>query len=208
MTRFASALNQTEADANAVTMCVMVSLDFASGVLNLHDGIGTITDSFASPTVSYLGVGAFGGIEGAVQDSLSVIARPIKLTLTGVDSAVISESMASTYQGRDAVIYLGFVRNGQLIAAPETLWEGRMDYMEIEFGKDSGTIRVNCEHRLRREPRIARYTAEDQKIDYPTDTFFDLLSKIQGFKSQWGDERTEYGRRASPPSKYIEGVAD
>ena len=202
MTRFVSALNQAEAEAEAVTMCLMVTLDFVSGSLSLHDGIGTITDTFSSPNVTYLGVGAFGSIEGSVQDSLSVIARPIKLVLTGVDSAVVSEAMTTAYQGRDVVVSIGFVRNGEFIAAPEAIWEGRMDYLEISFSEGSASISVSCEHRLRREPRISRYTQEDQQVAYPTDTFFHLVHVIPGFRSQWGNERTWYGGGNVTPELY------
>lgn len=200
MTRFVSALNQAEAEVESVTMCLMVSLDFVSGTLNLHDGIGTITDTFSSPSVTYLGVGAFGSIEGNVQDSLAVIARPIKLMLTGVDAAVVSEAMTTAYQGRDVTVSIGFVRGGELIAAPEAIWEGRMDSLEISFSQGAASISVSCEHRLRREPRIARYTQEDQQTTYPTDTFFHLVHVIPGFRSQWGNERTWYGGGSIDPA--------
>lgn len=192
MTRFTSAINQTEATQISVTMCLMVDAYFASGTLSLHDGIGTITDTFSSPNVTYLGVGAFGSVDGNVQDSLSVIARPIKLSLTGVDSAVISEAMTTVYQGRDIALSLGFSRNGALIAAPQVVWEGRMDNLEVEFGLGTASVTLSCEHRLRREPRIARYTDEDQRILYPNDRFFRYLNYIQGFKSQWGDRPTAF----------------
>ena len=201
MTRYVSATNQTAGEQPSVVMAVLVSLDFTSGELNVHDGVGTITDTLSSPNRAYLGVGQFGGIDGSVQDSLEVIARPIKLTLTGVDSSVINSAMTEDYQGRDVLISLGYIQNGSLIAAPEVLWEGRMDYLEVEMGMESGTVRVNCESRLRREPRIARYTSEDQKLAYPTDKFFDLVPYIQGFKSQWGNRTTTL---TSEPSRWQE----
>ena len=202
MTRFVSALNQTEADKPSVTMCLMVDLHFVSGTLSLHDGVGTLVDSFSSPNVTYLGVGAFGSIDGAVQDSLEVIARPLKLGLTGVDSAIINEAMVVGYQGRPVTISIGFVNDGELIAAPQVVWEGKMDYMQLSFGEGSASISLNCEHRLRREPRIARYTQEDQQLAHPTDTFFHLVHVIPGFRSQWGSERTWYGGGNVTPQLY------
>jgi len=192
MTRFTSAINQTEATQSAVTMCRMMNCYYSSGTLSLRGGIGTISDTFSSPNVTYLGVGAFGSIDGSVQDSLSVIARPIRLTLTGVDSAVISEAMTTVYQGNDVTLSLGFVKDGALIAAPQVVWEGRMDNMEAEFGQGSASVTLSCEHRLRREPRISRYTDEDQRILYPNDRFFRYINYIQGFKSQWGARPTSF----------------
>ena len=199
MTRFVSTVNQTESEKPSIVMSVFVDLDFSSGHLRLHDGIGTIVDDFASPTVSYLGVGKFGGIDGAVMDSTDVIAKPIKLSLTGVDSAVISSAMTEDYQGRAVVIYLGFVNGGALVSSLQSVWEGRMDYLGIELSEGTGTISVNCEHRLRREPRIARYTDEDQQTAHSGDTFFHLLPHIQGFKSQWGDKPSQFTAGGSIP---------
>ena len=193
MTRFVSSTNATEAAQPSIVMTVLVDLDFSSGNLRVHDGVGTLVMD-TSPQQTFLGVGQFGGIEGAVQDSLEVIARPVKLSLTGVDSSLITSAMTEDYQGRQAIIYLGFLdtTTRTFIDTPETIWEGRMDYMEVEMGRESGTIRVNCEHRLRKEPRISRYTNEDQQIAYPGDTFFKYLPNIQGFKSQWGDKATAF----------------
>ena len=192
MTRFVSTTNQTEADQPSVTMCVMVSLDFTTGVLYLHDGVGTIIDSYSSPSVTYLGVGSFGSVDGSVQDSLSVIAKPVKLSLSGVDSSIITSAMTTDYQGRDVTISIGFLQNGSLIAAPQVVWEGRMDYLNIQYGPGTASITISCEHRLRREPRIARYTDEDQQVAYDGDTFFHLMPYIQGFKSQWGDKPSQF----------------
>ena len=81
----------------------------------------------------------------------------------------------------------------KLVADPQVVWEGKMDHMVISFSNETASISMNCEHRLRREPRIARYTQEDQQLAYPTDTFFHLVHVIPGFRSQWGSERTWYG---------------
>jgi len=208
MSRFVSSTNETESAQTSIRMAVMVDLDFSSGNLLVHDGVGTVTDSFASPTAEYLGVGQFGGIDGSVQDSLEVIARPIRLVLSGVDSALITSAMTEDYQGRAVVIYLGFIdtETNVLLDAPEAIWEGRMDYMEVDLGDSSSTIRINCEHRLRREPRIARYTDEDQQIAYSGDVFFNLTSYIQGFKSQWGDKPSAFvstsGTSSTPGRNY------
>lgn len=192
MSRYVSATNQTESEKPSVTMCLLVTLDFASGPLNVHDGLGNLVDTFASPAVTYIGVGSFGSVDGTVNDSLELIARPLKLSLSGVDSAVIAAAMETDYQGRSITLSKGYLQNGALIAAPAVVWEGRMDYMEISFGHGAGSISVNCEHRLRKEPRIARYTSEDQQIAHAGDTFFDLVPFIAGFKSQWGDKPSQF----------------
>src|SRR5690606_26812575 len=120
------------------------------------DGIGTLTWG----SNDYSGVGAFGGIDIA-EESIDLIARPIKLTLSGVPDNQLPADLVGTaldevYQNRQAILYFGLVDNdsNQLIATPEILWEGVMDNMVVKLAEGHGSITLNCEHRLRREPRI------------------------------------------------------
>jgi hypothetical protein len=188
MSRFASALNEAAAAGNSVKLFVACDLDFVSGHVRAHDGIGTISWGGNS----YDGLGKFGGIEVA-DESIDLIARPLKLTLSGVPEASLPAPLVATaldevYQGRAAILYLGLWNDtaGALIDTPEILWEGFMDHMIVTLAEGSGAIALNCEHRLRREPRIARYTDADQQLAYPGDRFFDLVPKIAGFKGKWG----------------------
>lgn len=190
MTRFASATNSTEAAKNAVRLFVAVDLDFASGHVRVHDGIGQI----AWGGNTYEGIGQFGGIE-AVSESTDVIARPLSLTLSGVDSSLVSVTMTEVYQNRQATIFVGFVNESTnaVVATPETAWEGRMNQMTLSAAGGAANIRLTCEHRLRREPRIARYTNEDQQLLFSGDKFFDLVPSIKGFVARWGDRDAGYG---------------
>lgn len=193
MTRFALTANATAAAARRVTMAVFVELDFASGYVRAHDGIGPIT--FGGNT--YLGVGQFGGIEVA-EEAVEVIAKPLKLKLSGVDSTLVSSTMTEVYQNRSVTVYLGFMdEDSQLIGTPETVWEGRMNQMSISLTGGDATISLTCEHRLRREPRIARFTDADQKLVHPGDRFFDLLHTIPGYAGKWGQKDVRGGRGGS-----------
>ncbi len=192
MTRFASSSNATEAAKVAVQIRLMVALDFASGFVRAHDGVGPIV--FGGNT--YTGIGVFGSIE-SVSEDIDVIARPLRMTLSGIDSSLITTAMTEEYQGRSATIYLAFVNpeTNALVDTPETVWEGRMDSMSIEISRGQATINLSCEPRLRREPRIARYSSEDQQLAYATDTFFDLVMTIPTFKGFWGARTSQYGNQ-------------
>jgi hypothetical protein len=188
MTRFDSALNEAAAARSSVKLFIACDLDFSSGHVRAHDGIGTI----AWGGNSYDGLGKFGGIEVA-EESIDLIARPVRLSLSGVPEASLPAALVSTaldevYQGRSAILYLGLADNdtNELVDTPEILWEGMMDQMAVRLSEGSGSISLNCEHRLRRAPRIARYTNEDQQLIYPGDRFFDLVPKIAGYKAKWG----------------------
>jgi len=75
VTRFASATNSTEAAKNAVRMFAAVALDFSSGFVRVHDGIGDI----AWGGNTYYGIGQFGNIE-AVTESIEILPRHIHRT--------------------------------------------------------------------------------------------------------------------------------
>jgi len=184
VTRFASATNSTEADKKAIRMFIAVALDFTSGMVRVHDGLGSITWGGNS----YEGVGTLGGIE-QVDESVEVIARPLSLTLSGVETSLVSTAMTETYQNRTVTIYLGFLdeTTNAVIDTPEVSWEGRMNQMSISSSDGGAAIRLTCEHRLRREMRIARYTNEDQQLLHSGDRFFDLVTSIKGFVSKWGE---------------------
>jgi hypothetical protein len=130
------------------------------------------------------------------------VARGIKLSLSGVDSTFVVPTMTEVYQNRDVTMYLGFVSQttGALIATPETIWEGRMNQMMFKLNNGSAVVELTCEHRLRREPRIARYTDEDQKLLYSGDRFFDLMYAIPGFISKWGARDATYGGSLIQPN--------
>jgi hypothetical protein len=189
MDRFVSAANRNEAAKAAISLVVMVDLDFASGMIRAHDGGGTLTWDGND----YLGVGQFGAVADVTED-LTNIARPVRLTLSGVDPSLVSTTMTETYQNRSVTLYLAFIESesNTIIAAPEIVWEGRMDTMKLSVSQGSAVIELNCEHRLRREPRISRYTNEEQQVAHPGDRFFDLLTTIKDYPGRWGDKAVFY----------------
>jgi hypothetical protein len=188
MSRFDSALNEAASERSSVRLFVACDLDFDSGHYRAHDGIDTITWG----GYSYEGIGGFGGLDIA-EESIDVVARAVKLTLSGVPenqlpAEAVGTALDEVYQGRAATLYLGLKDNdtNALIDTPEILWEGMMDQMTVKLGEGVGTVTLSCEHRLRRAPRIARYTNEDQQLAYSGDRFFDLVPKIAGYKGKWG----------------------
>ena len=197
MSRIVSTTNATEADKLSIVAVVMADLDFVSGIVRVHDGSGSL--SFGGNT--YSGVGQFGGID-VIDENIDIVARGIKLTLSGVDSVFVTPTMTEVYQNRDVTLYLGFVNQatGALLDTPETIWEGRMNQMSFRIDKGVASIELTCEHRLRREPRIARYSDEDQRVLFAGDRFFDLMFAIQGFVGKWGARDSYYGGGGRPVS--------
>jgi hypothetical protein len=184
VSRWVSATNQAFAEAQNVLMCLAADLDFASGAVRCHDGIGTIQINGQD----YSGLGTLGTVDG-LEESFEVIARPVTLNLSAEASAISNALNESTsYQGRRATLYLAIYNPNthQLADTPETVWEGVMSQMTIVLEPKNSRIELVCEHRLRRDPRIARYTDADQQLAYSGDRFFDLVGKIKGFRGTWG----------------------
>ncbi|MGA0894241.1 MAG: hypothetical protein ACO3S5_06415 [Ilumatobacteraceae bacterium] len=214
MSRLVEALNAAEADKAAVTLVVMVEILYDSGPIRVHDGIGDLSlteyllmedgDNLLaedndlltteSDILPFLGIGELGTID-SVEENIEVIARQVTMTLSGMDSALLTPALGEPYQNRPVTIYLGFINpdTGRLIATPEVIWEGRINQQTITLLKGEATLTMTCEHRLRREPRIARYTNADQEVAFPGDRFFDLLPTIEGFVGKWGQRDVGFG---------------
>jgi|SRR5882672_2540314 len=198
MTRVVGSNNSAALASESLVGCVLAFMDFPAAVggpLYLSDGFTEVT--YAGQVYSPLG--QFAGIE-LVEETMDSIARPIKLILSGVDANIVAAAQVAGYQNREVIVYVGIIDKqlGTFIDAPEIAWEGRMDFMAFEIDKGTGKVTLNCEHRLRREPKIARYTDVDQQQLHPGDTFFNFLTTISGFRAQWGDQHMTYGGPARP----------
>ena len=191
MTRIVSSLNATATAGLTVGLVVLADLDFLSGHIRVHDGVGPL--AFGGNT--YSGVGTFGGIEGGVVESVDFVARPLTLKLSGVDASLVTTTMTEVYQNRTASLYVGLLdlNSALLVDTPELCWEGRMDTMRLEINQGVAVITLACEHRLYREPRIARYTDQDEQLAYSGDVFFNQLSNIPMSTSNWGAEAVSFG---------------
>jgi hypothetical protein len=215
----------TEVDKPSVTMAVLVELNYDSGTIRVHDGVGLIvfgnylfTEASENLTdeannklideedpVTFLGVGELGSIE-TVEENIEVIARSVTLTVSGLDASLLSSALTENYQNRTVKIYLAAINpdTGILVSSPQTIWEGRMNQQTVTLSKGEATITITCEHRLRREPRIARYTEADQNQIFSNDRFFDLVPNIEGFVSKWGARDASFSSAPGAPARETE----
>lgn len=182
MTRL-STNNATASQLKSLGLVVLCDLHFDSETLYVHDGFGAL----AANSRTYSGLGETGGVE-MIGEDLSNVAQPVRLTLSGVDSSYVSDVMTENCQGRQVTLWVGMwnVNSGAWYDPPFITWEGRMDYPQIEFGDKTATIRMNCEHRLMREPCVARYTDQDQQLAHAGDSFFNLQWMIALSTASWG----------------------
>lgn len=184
MTWFAAGANQSAATAAHAEAVDFVDLDFPSGHVRLHTRIGPIVWG----GFTWDGVGRLGGIEIGAEDAEL---RPVawRLTLSGVDAALVTAARAEDYHGRVVRLYRGWLDPATfaLVGTPERRRSGMMDSMQVTLGPNGGTITVNCESELARwqRPRGLLYTHESQQVIYAGDRGFDMVPTIQGRILSW-----------------------
>lgn len=166
-----------------VQPALFVQITFVNGPVNVWSGSGSITAN----GITYLGIGQFGGISNAEEGS-TILARGITLTLSGIDSTLLSDTINEYRLGLPVSVYLGAFSAGALIVNPVLVWSGRTDQPTITVGGDTATISIACESRLV-DMNVSverRYTSADQQLDYPDDNGFNFVNSIQSIVLYWG----------------------
>jgi hypothetical protein len=170
--------------ADVVRPVILVYLDFVSGIVRTHSSVGTIEWN----TQSWFGVGSLGGID-AVEEGSELEAYSLKLSVSGIDPAMLSTVLGEQYQGRDAIIYYGFLNEDQLtlIDAPMVLFRGTMDNAEITLGS-TGTVVININSRAVAwdKPKELRYNDATQQQLFPGDKGLSLVEAAASKEIEWG----------------------
>lgn len=181
--RTLTAAMQTALAEGTIRPVTLVRLDFASGIVAVHSGLGEL----AWNGDTYLGVGDLGRID-PIKESTDLRPYGVSMTLSGIPGEKISLALSEHYQGRDARIYLGLLDAGhRLIADPTLIWQGRMDVMPIEMG-ETATITVTGEGRMAdwHRPRVRRYNNEDQQARFPGDKGLEFVTAMVDKPIIWG----------------------
>jgi hypothetical protein len=159
-------------------------LEFDSGTLYLHNGVGSYT--WGSQT--WLGIGAVGQVSPLQEgDDLSPFA--VTLQLTAFDATVLNEAVNEEVFNRRVTIYVGLLDDsGVLTDTPFERWSGWMDSMPFELGGENDAITLQCESEMRffNQANGARFTDEDQQVRYSGDVGFEFLDQMIDANVKWG----------------------
>ena len=175
--------------AELVRPVTLVDLHFDladGGSLYLWSGMGQM--SYGGNT--YVGAGNLLSVSD-VQENTELSANGVTVVLSGIGEPLISKARDSDYQGRLLEVKLGALdESGDIISTPVVIFSGFMDVMKISSSGETATISLTVENRLIEfdRTRVRRNTAEDQKIDYPTDKGFEYVSQIQEKEIVWGNK--------------------
>ena len=168
----------------ALRPALFVEANFTSGPIYVWSGVGSII--WGGHT--WTGLGSLGNVS-MIEEGATVEAKGITLSLSGIDSALLTGILDEFQVGLPAIVSLGlFNVAGALIADPVGCFVGQMDQPTLDVTGTSATISINCESRLI-EMNVAvdrRYTNEDQQRDYPGDRGFEFVNSIQQAQIYWG----------------------
>lgn len=160
---------------------IALELQFDSGTVRLWNGYGDLVISGGT----YTGSGSFLSIS-SIEENAEIGAKGVSMTLSGLNSTILSYALNENYQYRVVNIYVGSI-SGATVSAYKA-FSGRMDVMTINEDAESCTISLTAESRLidLERPRVRRYTSEDQKALYPSDLGFDFVNSLQEASIKWG----------------------
>ena len=207
MSRVLSNAMKEMAVAKVVRPIFLVRMVFDSSQLNIWSGVGDI--SFDS--VTYTGLGDLLSISD-IKETSDISATGINVSLSGVKTSLIAIAKNQDYQGRELTVRLGaFNETGSLIADPVIIFSGFMDTMTIAEAGTYSTISIAVENKLVafERSKVRRYTAEDQKIDYPLklangndnpnyDAGFEFVTSIVQKEIFWGRPSPASGDVTNP----------
>jgi hypothetical protein len=181
----------TMAQAEIVRPAILCALDFAEGVVRLTSAPFDLTGDADGDGVAetYQGVGALGRIF-ALSEGAELQPYSGQLELSGVDPAMIALALGSHYQGRSVKLWLALLDVAHLWTSPPFLaFSGRMDTMTIALGA-TATITLSVQSHLAdwENPRVRRYTNEDQQQLFPGDKGLEFVAAIVNKKLNWGGE--------------------
>lgn len=152
--------------------------------------------------VTYEAVGTFGAVE-PIEEDADLIARPMRISLSALDSVLMPEILAADYRGRSMTVLFGlFDDNHDLVDDPVPYWTGHISETEIEVEENgTATVRITGEQPWAEIDKTngSLYTPERHQMDFPGDRFFEFLSSLADGSPRWsGGKAPRYineGRR-------------
>jgi len=169
---------------------VLIELDFPSGILYAHNGVGTYTIGGND----YLGVGAYGSIS-AMAESVQLVDNPVVLTLSSITEEIIEAIRNDDIYGRSAIISLVAINSDLEITGTPTIWiSGYMEKKALSVGNNDGvSITIQDESAKLRQRNNKRFTLEDHQAENVGDLFLEFLPYVQNASVEWAGVQVRSG---------------
>lgn len=208
MTRYTQPANQAAFDQEHVDFALAVQLNFTSGVVRAHMGVGTLTiggNDFLG--VGSAGSGGFGSVSSITEDPNQRNVGELYLSLSGIDPTMVGRvPQRAEYYNQFASIYflpLDSVTMLPITPIEPAIFEGFMDLLTYSRTRGSAAIQLTVKHydSLFQNTVGLLYTDESQKSLFPTDNYFDQIAAIANKKVQWGGTTLDPGNRSPLPPR-------
>ena len=184
------------AQASPSRLLAFAELNFRSGWVRVHTGVGTRIYNGQT----YLGLGELGGI-GRIRENASASGNRTTLSLVVHDTALLSEVMNEDPTGRECFIHLvAFDENRQITEGANHFIDAEMVDLKVVRGKRSANkpavikITINDWFERWAQPvEVVKTTDAAQQELHPGDRFFDLVEVIAGSPLSSLPVKTNYG---------------
>jgi len=173
----------TDLSSSSLIVAPLVDLFFDSTTISFT----TMPYNIEVGSTTYIGVGNLGEID-TVQESTSIQGLSLNITLSGINPSIIPVALREDYQGRRATISILFLeKDFSQIGEPVLTFDGLMDYMNINYGRDSFiTLTLESKFAEWERNKTKRYNSVDQRDRYPTDKGLDFVEEIEQKDIPWG----------------------
>jgi hypothetical protein len=171
------------AAAEQLSPITLAEFDFASGFVRVWAGFG----SMVWDGKTWNGIGFLGSVS-RISETIELQAVGVEFELSGIPADVLAIANTESWQGRACKVWFAALdANGALVGEPLQVFSGLMDQMTFEEGS-SATLRLAAESKqidLERA-NVRRYTAEDQRSEFPGDKGCDVVAALQELEILWG----------------------
>jgi hypothetical protein len=170
------------------TAMYAVELQFAEEIVRAHTGTGEII----LDGQVYYGVADLGEISASRETNNASGPMTVDLTLSGLDSTMIRESLVLGSRGRPGRLMFVVIGEDGAMAA-DILFSGRMDAARFNYGGSSGdnSITIPLIDRMAEWSRqgTERWTDESHQLRHPGDRFFFAVAQIAEWPIYWGAKK-------------------
>jgi hypothetical protein len=158
-------------------------------------GVGTV--QYGPDAETLAGVGIDGVVQNTLPAALGLLSLGVSFVACAVyyqgtplaNTSLLYEAVNDVRVGGRVRIWFGMLSaSGALVGTPFLSFEGLIDEPSIEEGPDATRIVLALENRLRNLNRAGgrRYTASDQKLDWPNDSGFNWVELLEELSLKWG----------------------
>lgn len=194
-----SGANLTASQRAHVEPRILVALMLDTGTLLVCSGASTIVDPFTFD--EYTAVGGFGAIDSVSEDP-DLRPNAVRMTLSGIDPALLSEALTEDYQGRECTIKVAFLDTTtlQMVAPAYQLFTGPIEQMVVDLDHNQASITLTAQDEFARWslPRQMLYTDAQQKQLWSGDNGLNQVVYIQNRQLVWGGKTSAAGASQSP----------